>query len=398
MLRDLLERLRQFRRQQRRQQADLDRTDAAALATQAPPDPARLLVVRNDSIGDYLLYRPWLRRLSEVAGQRGQRLTLVANSLWAPLARAWDADLVAEVYAVDFGRFGTDLGYRAEVLRELGAMGFGEVVYPVHVREAAVENFIRFLRAPVRLASQGEHRTGPWFAALDAGYTRLLPATRAVLFEYDRNREFFEHWLAVSGPLPPSFAPAAPLALPATVRAAGAAEAAGGPYVVLFPGASAAQKRWPARHFARLAQGLRQRYGSSYQLVLAGSPADQPHAQQIRKLAGPGVALDNRCGQTDLPGLAALIAGARLLISNDTVAAHLAAQAGTPTLVLLMGENYGKFFPYPPALLQAPCRCLFPPGQEARFARGEFGPPAQDPDINQIDPARVLAAAAELLG
>ncbi|TFZ65497.1 hypothetical protein E4631_14785 [Hymenobacter sp. UV11] len=81
MFRDLFHRIRQYRRQQRQQRANLDRTDAAALATQAQPDPTRLLLVRNDSIGDYLLYRPWLRRFSEVARGRGQRLTLLANAL-----------------------------------------------------------------------------------------------------------------------------------------------------------------------------------------------------------------------------------------------------------------------------------------------------------------------------
>ncbi len=405
MFRDLLHRFRQFRRQQRqrRQRAALDRTDAAALATQATPDPTRLLVVRNDSIGDYLLYRPWLRRLSAAAHGRGQRLTLLANALWAPLARAWDADVVDEVVAVEFGRFTTDLAYRAEVLRGVGTAGFGEVIYPLHVREASVENFIRFLKAPVRVASQGEHRTGAWFAQLDAGYSRVLPTTRRVLFEYDRNREFFDNWLATTTrpalpPLAPTMPPApTPLQLPEAVLAASAVEAAAGPYIVLFPGASARQKRWPAAHFAQLVRGLHQHYGQHYRLVVAGSPADAEHAHAIAQAAGAAVPLDNRCGQTDLPGLAALVAGARLLISNDTVAAHLAAQAGTPCLVLLMGENYGKFFPYPPALLQAPCRCLFPPSQEARFAQGDFSPPATDPDLSQLVPARVLAAAAALL-
>jgi len=396
-------RLRQFSRQQRqqRQRAALSRADAAALAAQAAPDPTRVLVVRNDSIGDYLLYRPWLRRLAAETQRRGQRLTLLANTLWAPLARAWDADMVSEVLAVDFGRFSTDLAYRAEVLRQVGAGGFGEVLYPLHVREATVENFIQLLRAPVRVASQGEHRTGPWFAQNDAGYTRLLPTTRTRLFEYDRNGEFFNNWLATASPAPISTGVISqpnlpPLRLPEAVLAEAAA-AATDDYLVLFPGASARQKRWPTQHFAQLARGLHAHYGARYRLVLAGSPADAGHAQAIAQAAGPGVPLDNRCGQTDLPGLAALIAGARLLVSNDTVAAHLAVQAGTPCLVLLMGENYGKFFPYPPALLRAPCRCLFPPSQEARYAQGDFSPPAADPDIATIAPARVLATATELL-
>lgn len=396
MLAALLARFRQFRRQRRqqRQVLALSRADAAALATQAAPDARRVLVVRNDSIGDYLLYRPWLRRLSDEVQRRGQRLTLLANELWAPLALAWDGDLFEEVIPFQAARFMTDLAYRAGVLHQVGSRGFGEVIYPLHVHEAAVENFIRFMKAPVRVASQGEHRTGPWFALLDAGYTRRLPSTRAVLFEYDRNREFFAHWLGSAGePLAPE---AAPLALPAAVTTAEALRTT--PYILLFPGASARQKRWPTGHFGQLAQALHQAAGGRYQLVLAGSPADAELARQIQQAAGAAVPLLNRCGQTDLPGLAALVAGASLLVSNDTVAAHLAAQAGTPCLVLLMGENYGKFFPYPPALLRAPCRCLFPPSQEARFAQGDFSPPAHDPDLSQLAPARVLAAARELLG
>lgn len=389
----LLARFRQFRRQRRqqRQLQQLNLADAAALAIQAPPDASQLLVVRNDSIGDYLLYRPWLRRLSAETQRRGQRLTLVANTLWAPLALAWDADLFAEVLAVDFKRFTTDLTYRVGILHQIGALGVGEVIYPLHVREPAVENFIRFLQAPVRVVSQGEHRTGPWFEALNAGYTRLLPSSRAVLFEYDRNGEFFNNWRGRDLQVGEE----APLALPASVHAA--AYHTDGSYLVLFPGASARQKRWPPAHFAQLARALHEQLGGRYRLVLAGSPSDNELARQIQREAGPVVPLENRCGQTDLPGLAALVAGASLLISNDTVAAHLAAQAGTPCLVLLMGENYGKFFPYPPALLRAPCQCLFPPSQEARFAQGDYSPPAQDPDIKQIAPARVLAAALGLL-
>lgn len=396
MLRQLLARIRLFSRQSRRQRqfAALNQTDAAALRTQRPPDPSHVLVVRNDSIGDYLLYRPWLRCLSATVRGRGQRLTLAANALWAPLAQAWDADLFDELLVVNFGRFASDLGYRTDILQTIGQQGFSEIIYPVHVREATAENFIRFLQAPVRVASHGDHESTAWFAQLDAGYTRLLPSTERVLFEYDRNREFFEHWRQAPAA---SAAAAAPLRLPATVQAAAHLAAAAGPYVVLFAGASARQKRWPTQRFAQLAQGLHQRYGRQYRLVLAGSQADSGYARSIMQAAGPNVPLHNHCGQTDLPGLAALVAGAQLLISNDTVAAHLAAQAGTPCLVLLMGENYGKFFPYPPRLLQAPCRCLFPPSQEVRFAQGDFSPPSRDPAIGRIEPGRVLAAAVALL-
>ncbi|MGI4865836.1 MAG: glycosyltransferase family 9 protein [Janthinobacterium lividum] len=400
MLGALLARFRQFRRQRRQQHQItlLSQTDQAALAQQAAPDPTRVLVVRNDSIGDYLLFRPWLRLLAAEVRGRGQRLTLAANALWAPLARAWDADCFDELLVVEFGRFRADLAYRAEVLRGIGAAGYGEVIYPLHVREPAVENFVRFMAAPVRVASQGEHRADAWFQLLDQGYTHLLPTTQQVLFEYDRNGEFFTHWRAAFGAEAKVLSPRPPLHIP--VATADAAQLQGPevlPTIVLFPGASARQKRWPTSHFARLAQGLHQRHGSQYRLVLAGSTADAEYARRIQQVAGAAVPLINLCGQTNLTDLATLLSSAQLLISNDTVAAHLAVQLGTPCLVVLMGENCGKFFPYPSDLHLAPCRCLFPPSMEARFAQGNFQPPGRDPDIGSIAPERVLAAAAELL-
>jgi len=401
MLGALLTRFRQFRRQRRQQRrfALVDQVDRVALAEQAPPSPGRVLLVRNDSIGDYLLFRPWLRQLAQQVRSRGQHLTLAANALWAPLARAWDADCFDELLVVEFGRFQTDGTYRAEVLRGIGAVGYGELIYPLHVREPAVENFFRYLAAPVRVGCQGEHRTEPWFQVIDReGYTYLLPTTRQVLFEYDRNGEFFAHWQAIFGSAAGEPGARPPLHLPVSEAEKARFWASGErPAIVLFPGASARQKRWPTSHFARLAQGLHQHYGHQYRLIIAGSAADDAPARSIQQAAGTAVPLENLCGQTNLLELAALLSQASLLISNDTVAAHLAAQLGTPCLVVLMGENYGKFFPYPPDLHRAPCHCLFPPSMEARFAQGNFTPPDRDPDLATIAPERVLAAAEKLL-
>ena len=391
---DLLARFHTYRRQllQTRQMQRLSRVDESALAPQAEPRAGRVLIVRNDSIGDYLLYRPWLRRMAEELHARGSHLTLAANALWAPLAREWDADLFDELLVVDFGRFQRDLTYRAATLATVGAGGYGTLIYPLHVREPAVENFFRFLRAPERVGSQGEHRTDPWFVALDQGYTCLLPTARATRFEYDRNQEFFENWRGHPDPHP------APLGVPSAAAAVARFQAELGPkYLVLFPGASARAKRWPAARFAQLARALHEHYGAEFALVLAGSPDDAGHAHQIRQALGGAPYLIDYCGRTSLPELAALLRGARLLVSNDTVAAHLAVQASTPCITVLMGENYGKFFPYPAALQRAPSRCLFPPSMEARFAQGNFTRPDFTPKIGDISPERAFEAAVKLL-
>src|SRR5262249_35483629 len=66
-------------------------------------------------------------------------------------------------------------------------------------------------------------------------------------------------------------------------------------------------------------------------------------------VAGSAVPIHNRIGRTSLFELAALIARARLVVSNDTASAHLGAAVGTPVVCVLGGGHFGRFFPYPDA-------------------------------------------------
>lgn len=106
---------------------------------------------------------------------------------------------------------------------------------------------------------------------------------------------------------------------------------------VVHPGAKHARRRWPAHRFAQVARALAER---GYRVVVTGSPPEAPLAARVAGLAGlPRTAV--LAGTTGLGDLAALIAHARLLVSGDTGAAHLATAFHTPSVVL--------FGPMPPA-------------------------------------------------
>jgi ADP-heptose:LPS heptosyltransferase len=63
-------------------------------------------------------------------------------------------------------------------------------------------------------------------------------------------------------------------------------------------------------------------------------------------LAETPLALDNKAGSTTLLGLATLLQRARLVVSNETSAVHLAAAVGTPSVCILGGGHFGRFLPY----------------------------------------------------
>jgi ADP-heptose:LPS heptosyltransferase len=100
--------------------------------------------------------------------------------------------------------------------------------------------------------------------------------------------------------------------------------------VALHIGATDPARRWPAKRFAALGDLLWAVHGVA--LILTGSASECPIADDVmRELHAPAL---NLVGQTDLGTVAALIAQLDLLVTNDTVASHLAAASGTSSVVL----------------------------------------------------------------
>jgi ADP-heptose:LPS heptosyltransferase len=118
------------------------------------------------------------------------------------------------------------------------------------------------------------------------------------------------------------------------------------PYFVVFPGASRSGRRWPPEAFAALVERVAQKY--RLMPVLCGSKAEVALCQSIIDRAS--VPAINRAGETSLLELAAMIRRAKLLISNETSAIHLAAAVGTRAICILGGGHYGRFMPYPESI------------------------------------------------
>jgi len=107
--------------------------------------------------------------------------------------------------------------------------------------------------------------------------------------------------------------------------------------IVVHPGASVPARRWPAARFAEVAARLA---GDGHRVVVTGSADERELASAVAAGSGlPDSAM--LAGQLDLAELAALVADAALVISNDTGVGHLATAYGTPSVLL--------FGPTPPA-------------------------------------------------
>lgn len=280
---------------------------------EAVPSP-RLLVVRNDGLGDFLLTLPLIAALKR--SLPGAQVTVLLSAALAGLAPLLpDIDAVIADEGVLLRRH-RDRFAPAERRRRRSVLagrvregGFHAALLPY--AEAATARLVQ--RAGVPLRAGPRRRAFGW--RFNVPYRRSRRGSGAA--EYALNLGYLaclglpEDYVAPRLTLPP-----APAAAPA------------GPYAVLH-----AHKRsgtalaWPLERFAALARDLLE---AGLAVVAVGDAPDRPVLEGT--FAGlPAVRIETALS---LPELAALIGRARLFVGNSSGPLHLAGLAGTPHVAL----------------------------------------------------------------
>ncbi len=256
--------------------------------------------------------QPLLARLH--AKHPGARIDMVAPPWVAPVARRMPE--VSEVIEADLRHGELQLGDRWRLGRSLKERAYDlAIVLPNTMKSALAPSFAGI---PLRVGYLGESRHG----LLNRIHKTAQPR-EPMPVHYARLAE------------EPGAEPALPLPVAALsfskekIKATADRFGISGAYTVICPGAEyGPAKRWP--HFRDLTAKL------GRQVVLLGSPGDLKDGKDI-----PGT---NLIGRTTLDEAIDLIAGAAMVVSNDSGLMHVAAAAGRP-LVALFGSSSPEHTP-----------------------------------------------------
>lgn len=287
-----------------------------------------ILVIAPSWVGDAVMAEPLYRRLAE--HWPGAAIDLYAPAWTLPLAARMDC--VRQGVVNPFGHGALRLAERWREGRALAAHGYDQaIVLPNSLKSALIPWFAGI---PQRTGFVGEFRRGVLNDARRLDKTALPTMVERFCA------------LAEDAGAPPK----RPIAHPRLNVSAQAREAAlqacslsaGQPVMALCPGAEyGPAKRWPAAHFARLAQDALAR---GWQAWVFGSGKDQAIADEIVRLAGAPTGLVNLCGRTGLDQAIDLMSLARLAVCNDSGLMHIAAALRVP-LVALYGSSSPGFTP-----------------------------------------------------
>jgi heptosyltransferase II len=272
----------------------------------AARDGARLLVRLPNWLGDVLLARPLLHALR--ASFPRARISGVAP---APLLELLGGDRALD-HAHPWPAGGTA---GAALVREIRSWR----------PDVALVLPPSFSSAWFAWRARARHRIGYRSEARGALLTRAL--TRPMRGDSHLSDEYLDLGRVIGAR--PAAVPY--LELPASARESSRALVEGArDYAVLGPGANfGPAKRWPATRFAAIGRSMRD---AGVHVLVCGTSAERGVCDAVAREIGGGAR--SLAGRTSLLDQAALCAGARVNLCNDSGLAHLSASVGAATVVI----------------------------------------------------------------
>jgi ADP-heptose:LPS heptosyltransferase len=271
------------------------------------PHAPRILIIRNDRLGDLVLALPVARAIRRDAPKA--YIGLLASAYAAPLVEK-DPDFDA-VYSVAQGDF----------RERIKAAGF----------DAALVLFANWRNAWLALRCGIPKRVGPSFRPFSLLFTHRVGARRSegLRSEADYNQDFL-----------------APLAVPSTESAPslklGREDIAqarawlkkkkllgrGKPLVMLHPGSGGSAWNWSPQRYGQLGRELAKK--NKARILVTGSSQERALVELVRSGAGHRALTMDR--EFPIRVFAGLLSHADLFVSGSTGPMHLAAALGAPTL------------------------------------------------------------------
>lgn len=289
----------------------------------------RLLVVRPDNIGDVIMAGPALRAIRRTLPEA--TLTLLASpagAAAAPLVPWIDEVISWRVLWQDLGRLPFEPSRERALVDLLRQRRFdGAVILTSFSQSPHPAAFLAWLAGiPLRAGASREH---------GGMLTHAPPYGAFERHQAERNLALVEALGFGSGDATLEVRVPSAARDGVRERLAGAGVARDATYLLWIPWASASARTYPPERGAAAME--RTARASGLPVVVSAHPRDEARAAALVARIGPATV--NLAGRSTIVELAALVERAALVVTNNTVAMHLADALRVPAVVAFSGTD-----------------------------------------------------------
>ena len=293
-----------------------------------------LIIVRDDAIGDYILWHDTFIAYSKRF--KGKKVLLICDDKLKELAK--NEELFSQVLCYNRKEMMNSLTYKLSFSKQLLSLETDLLLYPAWTQHVIGDVFVFFIRAEVKIGMVGNKgdNYSSWKTIVRKlsyrMFDKLIPPP-AIANEI----KVIEHFTREV--IQPSFTYGLH---PLKVRhiSFNLPEK----YMVLSLSASNKYRVWDMKNFAQVINHI----PNDYSVVLSGVGNDDvERAKIIKQNVDDPSRLIDMVNKTSVVEMVSLISMASFVLGNDSAAVHIAAATRVPSICAFHGAHFNRFLPYP---------------------------------------------------
>ena len=286
-----------------------------------------VLIIKRDGIGDFVLFKDAFKRLREI--YKDKKLVVCVTNYTKPLAESYG--YFDEVIALSKNDFTTQNIYKT--YNKLSKYKFDVLLHPTQPRNIEAEVTAYLVNAKTKIASLGENgaHTPKTKAKFDTIYDKLIDTG-------NENMTLIQTANFIRGLGDKDYK----ISLPKLTPSVEFKMYLPNNFFVIFMGGSIYNKLWPAERFYKVAKHIQEKTG--YEIVICGTKEDFGELEEF-KIQGD-IKIYSYINKTSILELITIISKAKLVVSNDTCAVHIANAVGVKSVAITGQFSGSKFYPY----------------------------------------------------
>ncbi len=289
----------------------------------------RILVLRNDSIGDYILFRNFLHEIKQTDDFKNHEIYFLTSKKMLPIVAQLDSAAFSSINILKSFN-DNEIKEKIKYYKLLSLLKFEYIIHPTYSPNAESHQAVQFIRAKFKIGFSGDlsNQTEADKVYHEKFYTQLIQVSNPFSHEFEKNLDFFKSFLKRSlSLLKPN------ISINKKVMH----------QIIICPGAQHKYRIWSLQKFGQLINYFLHNY-PNYNLMIATGPGEDALYTSIVGYTNKVVAnykIDTITNFIDL------IAQSRLVVCNDSSAAHIAVACNVNSVCISNGNHYGRFVPYP---------------------------------------------------